>query len=592
MPRKNLIDKYAEGAVKSTRTVTDALANLTPMGDMSREAARAATLVYPKETELGGEADALRHMLFQAEMADKYGEMPAHFVGLANEYLRGGLQSPAERRMDLDNDMLGRAFGRTVSDPDERMRMIIELIDSGGATTLKESELGYAQGGSVHGYAEGGSPIPTDPNQQALWEKYRVQTQSDKQDLLDRLDAATPLQRYGYEQLGMEPGLDRAAFMPWAGSKEEGNLQFALPESMYQALLGSVTSSGAMRGVPISPEETVNAALGMTTGSFGASHLAGPAAEAGKTMLGMAVKSKDGNWDIKSVEDFIDRITPSPPYTLPQAERQGFQPRANQHIPNRGFVDENAPEVVVDTAARNWLNTKLNKYIRKEMGTPDDPVRLAHEEGYSHLPGDPEWAPQATANTELVRQRAGYPEEGFSRYNYINTGYPQAMEEGALKGEMWENLSDNAIVYGKQSAKEYQQIRDRNRHMRPNLANEPDRNLWIDELDPKTPIYSMYNSSVMDELGFQHIDDELRNMLNQNSGLPADLLLTPEQLKKVTMRSMVERVSKIKNWRTAEAERVERDGMMNNLSSTSRFEDPTASCLLYTSYAADEQCMV
>jgi hypothetical protein len=87
----------------------------------------------------------------------------------------------------------------------------------------------------------------------------------------------------------------------------------------------------------------------------------------------------------------------------------------------------------------------------------------------------------------------------------------------------------------------------------------------------------MSDSSVLDELGFQHIDDELRNMLNPNSGLPADLLLTPEQLKKVTMRSMVERVSKIKNWRTAEAERVERDGMMNNLSSTSRFEDPTAS---------------
>jgi len=154
---QDLLDKYAEGAVKSTRTVTDALANLTPMGDMSREAARAATLVYPKETELGGEADALRHMLFQSELSDKYGELPAYMVGLANEYLRGGLQSPAERRMDLDNDMLGRAFGRTVSDPDERMRMMMDLIDMGGATTLEDSELGYARGGPVPGFGRGGN---------------------------------------------------------------------------------------------------------------------------------------------------------------------------------------------------------------------------------------------------------------------------------------------------------------------------------------------------------------------------------------------------------------------------------------------------
>ena len=438
---------------------------------------------------------------------------------------------------------------------------------------------GYAEGGSVHGYAEGGSPIPTNPNQQALWDKYRIQTQSDKQDLLDRLDAATPLERYGYEQLGMEPGLDRATFMPWAGSKEEGNRQFALPEAMYRGLLGAETSGAAMRGVRISPEEAVNAAMGMTTGSFGASQFVGPAAEAGKTMLGMAVKSKGGNWDIKSIENFIDRITPRPPYTLQQAERQGFHPRANQHIPNRGFVDENAPEVVVDTAARNWLNTKLNKYIRNEMGTPEDPVRLAHEEGYSHLSNDFEdWGMPPGNNIELIRQRAGYPEEGFSRYNYINAGYPQAMEEGALKGEMWETLSDRAIVNGTKLAGEHQQMRAKNRIHWPNeFINKPDPNLWINELDPKTPIYSMSNSDFFDQLGFQHIDDELRNMLNPNSGLPADLLITPEQLKKVTMRNMVERVSKIKNWRTAEAERAELDGMMNNQSSTARFEDPTAS---------------
>ena len=472
---------------------------------------------------------------------------------------------------------------------------------STNAYALDGSVRGYAQGGSVRGYAEGGSPTPTEPSFLGALKdpKFRSEVGNNFMTAANRglvgmtlgapvdiVNMATNLGIAGYGYLGNKLGLLSPEQMPalnnepfggseWIGNKmQEYNLIGDNRNLTAEMIAGSVLPFGFNALEARIPQmvkgldqlaANYNAPRDLNTGQY----------------MGQrgAVKSKDGDWDIKSVEDFIDRITPSPPYTLQQAERQNFQPRANQHIPNRGFVDENAPEVIVDTAASNWLKTRLNKYIRKEMGTPDDPVRLAHEEGYSHLTGDPEWAQYgAGGNTELVRRRAGYPEEGFSRNNYVMAGYPQAMEEGALKGEMWENLSDKAIVHGTLSAKEYQQIRDTNRRMWPNeFINKPDRNLWIDELDPKTPIYSMSDSSVLDELGFQHIDDELRNMLNPNSGLPADLLLTPEQLKKVTMRSMVERVSKIKNWRTAEAERVERDGMMNNLSSTSRFEDPTAS---------------
>jgi hypothetical protein len=107
------------------------------------------------------------------------------------------------------------------------------------------------------------SAIPTNPNQQALWDKYRTQTQSDKQDLLDRLDAATPLERYTYEQLGMEPGLDRAPIFPWAGSKETGDLQPAFPGLLYDAIKYGSTSGATMRGVPVSKDEAVAAAMNM-----------------------------------------------------------------------------------------------------------------------------------------------------------------------------------------------------------------------------------------------------------------------------------------------------------------------------------------
>lgn len=142
-----LLDQIAQKARRLSRTLSD----LTPMGEMEDYATRTSTLFYPKETELGGEADAMRHMLFQSELADRYGRLPAAVVGALNEYGLGMLQgqSSAERRMDFENDARGREVGTSGMNQDERLRAIMERIDAGNVTTVKESQLGYADGGEV-----------------------------------------------------------------------------------------------------------------------------------------------------------------------------------------------------------------------------------------------------------------------------------------------------------------------------------------------------------------------------------------------------------------------------------------------------------
>ena len=60
------------------------------------------------------------------------------------------------------------------------------------------------------------------------------------------------------------------------------------------------------------------------------------------------------------------------------------------------WLRENRPDVLNNLlgpekgAVNKWLDNKLEKYIRNDMGTPDDPIRLAHEEGFSHIPGEAE----------------------------------------------------------------------------------------------------------------------------------------------------------------------------------------------------------
>jgi hypothetical protein len=253
------------------------------------------------------------------------------------------------------------------------------------------------------------------------------------------------------------------------------------------------------------------------------------------------------------------------------------------------WLQENRPDVLNKLigeergALNKWLDTKLEKYIRNEMGTPDDPIRLAHEEGYSHIPGNAaedlgSWLPEDTA---AMRRNAGYPEEGFAVKKHADAGYPENMEANTRKAELWENLADTEITAN--PAREFQE-RIYNAEKYPNVIHRSEKleglnlkkdNPWIEKLDPETPIYKIDRPMDLNEnLGFGHMADEILNMLDPESGLPANLRLTPQQLDKVSMKQMVEKVDAINKWRSEEAIKAERGDMMSNLTATPRLEIP------------------
>jgi hypothetical protein len=250
------------------------------------------------------------------------------------------------------------------------------------------------------------------------------------------------------------------------------------------------------------------------------------------------------------------------------------------------WLRENRPDVLNNLlgaekgAVNKWLDNKLEKYIRNDMGTPDDPIRLAHEEGFSHIPGEAEelgmWLPEDVA---AMRVKAGYPEEGFAVQRHAEAGYPQAMETNSRKAEMWEALSDAEITAN--PAGEFQERFRMAREM-PNFVSNgrqeiaiAERNPWIEKLDPQTPIYKIDRPMDLNEnLGFKHMADEIENMLDPESGLPAALRMTPQQLDKVTMKQMVEKVDAVNKWRSEEAAKAELGDMMGNMTATPRLQIP------------------
>ena len=160
---------------------------------------------------------------------------------------------------------------------------------------------------------------------------------------------------------------------------------------------------------------------------------------------------------------------------------------------------------VKDAAINKWVQSNLTNYVKKDMGTPDDPVRKLAEQDISHLPQDLQniemtWTPEDLAQT---RKRFGFPEEETATN-------PTA--------KMWEQMADEMIA--------------------PNIAADIGDNLraqnpWLEKLNSDDTVYKTMRG-MPQALKFDHIIDVLREDIAAGR-------IRPEQLNKVSMEQAVRR---------------------------------------------------
>ncbi|MBP0119711.1 MAG: hypothetical protein ITD33_02460 [Nitrosarchaeum sp.] len=388
-------------------------------------------------------------------------------------------------------------------------------------------------------WADGGSV-----SLEQLADKYLPPEVMERMEVLGRQPSA--VERAVYDQLGMEPGVgNRPGAIP---IREDG--EWIMPRWMYEAGKGFVSSGVAMKGQQVSPEDVLNTALTFTGGSFGASHAAGPAAEAGTQMLGMAVKNKGGNWLDKSVAEAIAPLqVPDPANRL--REMEAFVLRGQASAP--GVVDDAymqlmREQTMPDIAINNWLETKLNSYIRNDMGTPEDPVRALAERGTLHFEPPVQFPPYTQ------REMEGFPNVGLGQ------------SELAKRWEAATDLSIRPFQAGDLiNPEKYNSDSTDGR-----LVDYP----WLSKVPPETKVYDLKADNNMGTLGFNHLVDELRNATRPDTDLPERLRIDYNKLDRMTVPQIVEKVADINAWRAQEAVRAEREGMMANLQGAPRVEDP------------------
>ena len=250
------------------------------------------------------------------------------------------------------------------------------------------------------------------------------------------------------------------------------------------------------------------------------------------------VKPKGGNFLAGTIERVVDPMKTRVVGRDPAAQLRDLDASYAQNLEagtamNEGAFARERARLEPDIAMNRWLETKLGKYMRNEMATPEDPLRALAERGITHA----EVAPLNTYlgdTMALRRESAGFPAEGLGQ------------SEAAQR---WEAAADYAL----------HNLPAKNRLTTQGLEAE---NPWLLKVPPETMTYGAYSDSG-GALGFPHLVDELKNAINPTSGLPENLRLKYSDLEKVTVPQAVERVAKINDWRAAQKAEADMARAMN-----------------------------
>jgi hypothetical protein len=153
-------------------------------------------------------------------------------------------------------------------------------------------------------------------------------------------------------------------------------------------------------------------------------------------------------------------------------------------------------------AMKQWVNSNLKNYVKKQMGSPNDPVRAQAEKGITHLKDNGQiWRGQVP-KAETNRMRAGLPTLGLGQ---------------SAEAKAWETLSDNTLT-----------------SMLPedvplSLARGND---WIKDL-PEDERVLFYTHGP--ELGFEKLVDNINERMDAGE-------IRPDQLNKVSVADAVKNV--------------------------------------------------
>jgi len=315
-------------------------------------------------------------------------------VARAQEYLN----NPEWVQVGMDPERHGYFYDRRTMKP---ITAAEEAIQVGPLVLAKKPQYGnkkdfkYAEGGDVH-MEDGGAAFGVFPQMKPKRSKQDPEAAKNAPlDFLRGRIAGTLGMPGDIESLiRMLPGLDERTYLPTSEYIEQ-RLPFRsdAPVSRAAAGLGSLTAN---------PFDVVKAGKVAGKAAQSAKPVVGKALEDYMFNQGLAmpvVKPKGGNWlggnmpsgSVGNVDKMLDRYKTTtvagqtPAERIPLHERALLEPGLNDE--GRATIQRHLDTTKGEAAVDKWIENNIGNYIKKDMATPTDPVRLMFERRAQEIEG-------------------------------------------------------------------------------------------------------------------------------------------------------------------------------------------------------------
>jgi hypothetical protein len=205
--------------------------------------------------------------------------------------------------------------------------------------------------------------------------------------------------------------------------------------------------------------------------------------------------------EVAGIQAHYDKIAPHYDLNDPREARELAQMR--EHIQTMKGHE----------AVNKWVQGNLANYIRKQMASPNDPIRKLAEEGIVHMPPDQMGTGQYLAHglEEPYKHRQRHGGERLAHSN---------------AAKAWEDASD--VAMGKTTVGDLRKFAPMQ-----NMSHLVET--WMEKADPNTELFHATDNLQAQALGFDHIVDVLKQDI-------AEGRIRPEQLSKVSIEQAVRRV--------------------------------------------------
>ena len=406
----------------------------------------------------------------------------------------------------------------------------------------------------------------------------------------------------GYGYLGNKAGMLRGSEMPATYNEPVGGSEWIGNKLRDYGVIGGnrnltaeVIAGLGLPLVPVAAEARIPQ-MDRALEQMAANYAAKDDLNAGAFGQRGAIKLRGGNWLKGSIEESLNGLKAR---TMNEFELKNLAESQGVDVAERMRINQQPAE-----ALNNWVDKTLTKYVKNDMGTPEDPLRIMADK---HAVDKPAKLAEVqgridafAAKMEQTARERGVPVEYLTsmrqemiglekekalvearqglhfepqqrgpqiiedlRHNREMEGFPGAGFGQSELARRWETATDK-VIHPEQArdilrGPNYVNAAIAKAHVDHSLANDP----WLLKVPPETKVYDLPATMRPPEhLGFDHLIDELRNATNPESGLPKELLINPKDLPKITMEQAVDRVADINAWRAAQ--KVEANKAMAN----------------------------